>query len=354
MALQFEPQVLSGSLQFTEVLNHRIHKGNLSGILAGEEVILAGTEENVVIQAGLCTVTLIPSLGGKISSIRVGTEELLQTPLKPLGPRTRTMSFSDGDASGWDECLPSVAACQIQTEAGLATIPDHGDLWRVPWQTLNSTADSATLRAACFSLPLQLTRSVLVAESTHGWQLQLLYSLTNMGAYRVPWVWCAHPLFAVDAGDAIDLPASVHTLRVEGSAGDRLGKNGDIAAWPIAVTRDRGEVDLRTVVVANSGIGDKLFSNALDQGWCSLERKRLGLRLTMRFEPSLTPYLGLWICDGGWPDGAGAKQVCVAPEPTTAPVDSLAIQDTWSRWLDPGETFTWPVELQIDRIAKTL
>ena len=315
---------------------------------------MAGKEENVVIQAGQCTVTLLAALGGKISSIRVGTDELLQTPLKPLAPRTRSMAFSDGDGSGWDECLPSVAECQIQTEAGVASIPDHGDLWRVPWQVLNSTEDSATLRAACFSLPLQLTRSIIVAESPRGWRLQFLYSLTNMGAYRVPWAWSAHPLFAIDAGDEILLPASVHNLRVEGSAGDRLGKSGDSAGWPIAVTRDGAEVDLRTVVVANSGIGDKLFATTLGEGWCALVRKHLGLRLTIRFEPSLTPYLGLWICDGGWPDGAGAKQVCVALEPTTAPVDSLAATGTWSRWLDPGETFTWPVELQIEHITETL
>ena len=111
---------------------------------------LAGAEENVVIKAGGCSVTLMPALGGKIASLRVGADELLQTPLKPLAPRTRTMAFSDSDASGWDECLPSVAACTMPTEAGTAVIPDHGDLWRVPWKVLAATEDSATLRVTCF------------------------------------------------------------------------------------------------------------------------------------------------------------------------------------------------------------
>src|ERR1700732_2608508 len=93
---------------------------------------LAGAVENVVITAGGCQVNLLPTLGGKIASILAAGHELLPAPVKPYGPRTRSMPFSEGDASGWDECLPSVADCSIATEAGPATIPDHGDLWRIP------------------------------------------------------------------------------------------------------------------------------------------------------------------------------------------------------------------------------
>jgi hypothetical protein len=316
---------------------------------------LAGAEENVVIRAGDCSLTLMPALGGKIASLCIGAEELLQAPLKPLAPRTQTMDFADSDASGWDECLPSVAGCTVQTEAGPATIPDHGDLWRVPWQVLDSSEDSATLRAKCFSLPLQLTRSLILTESAAGWKLQLLYSLTNLGAYRVPWSWSAHPLFAVEAGDRVVLPDHIQTFRLEGSARGRLGANGDSVAWPVVSLRDRADVDLRLIPCGDSGIGDKLFAGPFEQaqpGWCALERARISLRLIVRFDSSLTPYLGLWLCYGGWPDGPGEKQICVAPEPATAPVDSLEKTGSWSQWLEPGETFNWPMELLIDRMAK--
>ena len=321
---------------------------------------MAGTEENVVIGAGDCTVTLMPALGGKIASLRVGANELLQTPLKSLGPRTRTMDFSESDASGWDECLPSVAGCTIETEAGPATIPDHGDLWRVPWQVLQSSQDSATLRGNCFSLPLQLTRSLILSEAASGWRIELLYSLTNMGAYRVPWAWCAHPLFAVDAGDRITLPEGLNTLRLEGSGCNRIGASGDSLLWPVTRQKDGTNTDLSLVSSLDSGIGDKLFAGPFapaQSSWCALERARIGLRLTVRFEPSLTPYLGLWLCYGGWPandsDSPGPTQFCVAAEPATAPVDSLQQTGPWSRWLDPGETVNWPMELLIDRIAKS-
>ncbi len=314
---------------------------------------MAAGEENVVIAVGDCRLTLMPALGGKIGSLKVAGRELLQTPLNPYRPRTHTMAFSEGDASGWDECLPSVGECEVDTEAGSAQVPDHGDLWRVPWQVMVASDDSATLRATCFSLPLQLTRSLILTETKTGWRVQLLYSLINLGAYSVPWSWSAHPLFSVEEGDRIVLPKSVHELRLEGSGGGRLGVGGDAVAWPVATLPDGSTTDLSLALGAETGIGDKLaagpFAAAAD-GWGSLERPAAGVRLTVRFDTALTPYLGLWICYGGWPDADGLKQVCVAMEPATAPVDSLSRTGPWSRTLDAGDTFTWPMELEIERI----
>jgi len=312
---------------------------------------MAQVEENVVIQAGDCTVTLLPEYGGKIASIRVGAHELLQTPLNPFGPRTQTTPFNLGDASGWDECLPSVAECTVATQDGPALIPDHGDLWRIPWQVLDLRHDSATLRVQCFSLPLELTRSAILSETAAGWKLQLLYSLINTATHPVPWAWTAHPLFASEAGDRIVLPEEVDSLRLEGSGGNRLGVNGDTVAWPVATLADGSAADLSVAYAPDSGYGDKLFTGAMRQDWCALERSSIGLRIKVLFDPAITPYIGLWLCYGGWPEGDGLKQVCVALEPSTTPVDSLAETGSWSRIIHPGETINWPMEVQIDRIA---
>jgi galactose mutarotase-like enzyme len=321
-------------------------------------------KENVTMRAGNCSVTILPWLGGKIASIQIGDRELLQSPLAVYAPRTPTMGFDAGDASGWDECLPSVAACTVETAAGTASVPDHGDLWRVQWksrdqgsgvrdrQVTRGCEGSVRLRGECFSLPLVLERTVGLAETSTGWRLRLDYALRNTGGSAVPWSWAAHPLFVVEAGDRIVLPASVATLRLEGSGGGRLGRNGNIVGWPVAELADGGKSNLSVAQGADSGIGDKLFAGPLraTENWCALERLKAGVRIKVEFDATATPYLGLWICYGGWPERPGAKQMSVAMEPATSPVDSLAETGPWSRLLATGQSFHWPMTVDIDSI----
>jgi galactose mutarotase-like enzyme len=193
-------------------------------------------------------------------------------------------------------------------------------------------------------------RSLAVAETETGWELRLNYTLSNSGKQSVPWSWAAHPLFAAEEGDRIVLPDSIDSLRLEGSGGNRLGKGGDAVAWPIAQLAAGGETDLSVAQSIDSGIGDKLFAGPLTakENWCTLERPGAGVKIKVSFDPAATPYLGLWICYGGWPDRPGRKQMCVAPEPATAPVDSLAIDGPWSRTLAPGGSFSWGMSVSIE------
>jgi galactose mutarotase-like enzyme len=315
-----------------------------------ETLVPRAGKENVLIQAGNCSLTFLPHLGGKIASLRVNDSELLQTPLIPYGQRNRIMTFDEGDASGWDECLPSVSGCRVEIAAGHASIPDHGDLWRVVWQPMVRSADSATFRGDCFSLPLALERSVKLTEAAEGWKLRLDYKVTNTGAYAAPWSWSAHPLFAAEAGDRILLPDSLRELRLESSRGDRLGRTGDLVSWPMATLANGHQTDLSEVQPPSSGTAEKLFAGALapSENWCALERPKAGVRITVRFDPAATPYLGLWICYGGWPARPGPKQMCVALEPSTAGADSLAQTGPWSRVLAPGDSFCWPMDVEIE------
>lgn len=320
-------------------------------------------KENVLIQAGECSVEVAPRFGGKISSIRLRGQEFLQAPLAPMAGRNRTMPFAEGDAGGWDECLPSVAECRISTAQGVATIPDHGDLWRVEWAEPNAghtkpekpspqELSRLSLAADCFSLPLRLERTLQLSEKQAGWRLDLGYKLSNTGSGPVPWSWSAHPLFSVEAGDRIVLPDSVRALRVEGSGANRVGKSGDTVAWPIGTLKDGTTSDLSLAQAPESEIGDKLFAGPLNEqdAWCALERPAAGVRIRVSFEAAATPYLGIWICYGGWPERPGPKQYCVALEPATAPVDSLAETGSWSRTLEPGGCFEWTMHVDFELI----
>lgn len=317
-----------------------------------ERGFVEAAKENVLIATGPFSIVLLPQFGGKISSIRYGSHELLQVPLAPPAPRTHTMPFDASDASGWDECLPSVAACAMETAAGLAQVPDHGDLWRVAWDVIRQDASSVALRGKCFSLPLRLERTLTLTETERGGHLRADYTVTNTGTAATPWSWAAHPLYTAEEGDTIELPESIKQLRVEGSGGERLGTSGATISWPVATLANGSRADLRVAQAPDSGIGDKLFAGPLTAGenWCALKRPSAGLRIRVGFDVAATPYLGLWICYGGWPERPGPKQVCVALEPATAPVDSLAVEGPWSRVLNPGQSYSWPMTINFERL----
>ena len=317
-----------------------------------EQGLSRSEKENVLIHAGACSVTVLPLFGGKIASIKLNQHELLQAPLAPLAPRTYTMPFEAGDAGGWDECLPSVGECIVQLDAGPRAIPDHGDLWRIEWKVLSADDTSTVLMADCFSLPLSLRRALTLTEDSAGWHIALRYELTNTGDHPVPWSWAAHPLFAAEEGDRIQLPDSIRSLRVEGSGAGRLGAADDNVSWPIATLVDGSRSDLSRAQPPRSGTGDKLFTGPLtaSENWCALERPSAGARIRVSFDSAATPYLGLWICYGGWPDRPGPKQTCVALEPSTAPVDSLARTGPWTRVLSPGQHFSWTMNVDLESL----
>ena len=299
------------------------------------------TGHPVQLENDVLRVTVLPEIGGKISSIvalSTGTArgtELLQPPLVPVVPRPAGLPFDRSDASGWDECLPSVSGCRL---ADGRQIQDHGDLWRVAWTVNQQDGHSATMTADATSLPLRMERTLRLRGSS----LLLGYRVRNTGTAEVPYVWSAHPLFAVDPGDRIVLPGSVDEVRVEGSGGRRLGLAGGRVEWP-------GRFHLDEVPGPEANVGDKLYAAAPPEGWAALERVRAGIRLEVHFDPAILLWLGLWICYGGWPEGAAVRGYCVALEPCTAPADSLAraIDDGHARKLAPGEAHSWSIELRM-------
>jgi len=305
---------------------------------------VAGPE--LIMQTDTLRATVLPALGGKIASLQwlPGKVELLQAPLAPYAARTLTMGFDESDASGFDECLPSVAACAVATPQGTAHVPDHGDFWRLEWDAVQG-GNEIRMAATGVSLPFRFERTVRLEGDTLG----LSYRVRNAGREPAHYAWSAHPLFAVDRGDRIALPSSVTQVQVEGSARQRLGPRRSRHAWPQTTSERREAIDLSTAGGIDDGIGDKLFTEAPAEGWAAVERVQHRLRIEVQFDPQRSPWLGLWLCYGGWPESRPSRQQCVAIEPCTAPVDSLAeaIAAGQARRLELGKSDDWPMQIQV-------
>jgi hypothetical protein len=99
-----------------------------------------------------------------------------------------------------------------------------------------------------------------------------------------------------------------------------------------------------------SGTAEMFYTGHLSQGRCGLYRKATAEQLDILFDPERLPYLGLWLCYGGWPDDASdVRQHAVALEPTTSGCNTLseAQRSDSAVALGAGETFDWEIRFRI-------
>ena len=318
-------------------------------------VSVSAPKTNILSAAGLRLVQLandrlvasfLPELGAKMSSLKsvsTGREFLLQPPDRPYRQATYGARFADFDTSGFDECCPTVSECQYPTgEFAGAVMPDHGDLWSTAW--LCEIGDSELhFEARGTSLPYVLHKHVSLESNA----IILRYEIESTGSREFAFLWSAHPLLAVEPGCRIVLPSEVSSVFVNCSREERLGKYGDGCGWPVARTTGGGEVNLAELTTVNAHTADKLFTSRLSEGECAFSYPYSD-ELVFQFDPLLVPYLGIWICQGGWPS-PDHGHFTVALEPCTGRPDSLreSIKMGECDVLQPGQTKTWELRLEV-------
>ena len=98
------------------------------------------------------------------------------------------------------------------------------------------------------------------------------------------------------------------------------------------------------------------YTSRLQDGLCGIYREASAQVLEVSFNAERLPFLGLWLCYGGWPsDGKEPQQYAVALEPTTSPCNNLANgqRTNTAISLKAGETYGWEILFTV-REARTL
>ena len=209
-----------------------------------------------------------PERGGRITSVRLDGEELLDQGIGVDQPTAN--GFVEGGAWGWDEMVPNLEATD--------KLPDHGEAWRLPWTVVAQSRDSLGLSCEGKLVPWRLGRRVLLDES-----LFAFYQYKNVGTEPHRAYWCGHPLFRYEPemNVSIDVPRPD-----EGQSAKIFLPSGSIE-----------QVQLR---------------------W------RSGKEIVMSWDSFLTPEVAVWVCNG---DLGGYRQIAVEPataSPVLEPGESLA------------------------------
>jgi hypothetical protein len=292
---------------------------------------------------GLRTATaelaMVPELGGRIISVRsrrTGREWCWHQPRPDwLWANQPGDGFGASPQAGVDECVPSVAPCTWRGRS----IPDHGEVWFQRWSLDPAELSAGRLHAAVRLTvsPLVFSRTIRVAAPD---TFVFDYALVNTGPAAEAFLWSLHPLFQICPGDRLELPGSVHRLRLNGGLGVPIAF-GDTWAYPEPLPGVR--LDRLEVPGAPPGCV-KGFAGPLQEGRAALVNAAGGDRLELRWDARVLPLCGLWLNRGH----GGFHHVAL--EPTHGAPDSLA--DAVERWrqhgvVEAGATVKWSVAWQV-------
>lgn len=179
------------------------------------------------LSGGGITIVVDASDGGKITSVIACDREWLE----PAAPRDPSAAYAGG--GGWDECAPTVGECTLADGTRLL---DHGDAWRHPWQVLESTSSTLSMRVKLPTVGVTLRRTI--RSTPVG--LRLDYEASTASRRGIPFLWSAHPLFRAPAGTRIiapdisyleHFPRRLHRTRLGDGGIDALAPGGALKVF---------------------------------------------------------------------------------------------------------------------------
>ena len=303
----------------------------------------------VILENSDVRVQVLPEVGSKIISLMYvpGGHEFIFPPPEPEKgyqvPGYGTQ-FKDFDNSGFDECIPTVGACRYPGKAFQVDLPDHGEVWSVPWEW-DAAGEALELRRAGTRLPFIFYKTLRL----DGPVLRTSYKVENTSPEEIIYIWSSHPLLGIRPGDRVMVPPEVREVFIDQSHTGRLGGWGDRCSWPVATDKDGRRVDLSVMQPPSANVAEKYFTPRLSQGWCALDSPAGGHSMTFRFDPRLVPFVGMWINQGGWPVHSQHKHYCIALEPCNGAPDSLehAVAMKQANMLGPKQSASWDVEIEL-------
>lgn len=285
-------------------------------------------------------------VGAKIVSITdkaAGHEWLVAPADRSFGLLTYGATFIEQDMSGWDEMFPTIKACAYPQPGPYtgAALPDHGEVWALPWEMIAAEDGALTLGVDGRALPYRLMRTLRLDDAA---TLRLSYAATNTGAHPIAALWAAHPQFTAGDDTRIALPDAVRELYNVRDIPD-WGAWGLRYPWPRARDQRGQWVDLDRIAPPDSGTCRKLYvPPEVAIGWAALVEEGAGHWLRLAWSPQDVPYLGLWV-----DEGAVNSVRTAALEISTGFHDSLVT--AWEKRavpvLAPGERRTWEVLLRV-------
>ena len=304
-------------------------------------------------------IAILPEVAGKIVEItdrRSGRNWLWSNPGLPFGRPGYGGNFGAAlDSGGWDEILLSVTPGPAELPDGThCDVPDHGDLvwqsWDLDGLGIDDRGNAYCELTASGKALDYIWRRTVVLESSRP-VMRLHYGLENTGSSPCPWFWCAHPLIAVEPGMQIHIPEGQEFL-LSSAHGMSVASRSGSMRWPWLPVAPDKSINFSTCFGEPHGGGGyaaKVVVRSTSPGQVSVASADGREQLTIRYDSTRLPWLGLWLNNRGWSGATGSPYLNLGLEPSTAPCDSLAqaIAMNEIAFLQPGEIREWSLEVSL-------
>jgi galactose mutarotase-like enzyme len=286
----------------------------------------------------LAELTVIPQLGAKIVSLRnrhSGHEWMWRPrPFMRLFRNKPEAPFETGPLIGADECIPTVSPCFWQHEL----IPDHGELWSIPWQ-IDESLLAQNILGTCARFPVSpftLQRQISLRRS----EFVFDYKLISHSRQPQRFLWAFHPLLPITSDTVLDLHPAPSNVLVTAVTGLASITAGSLRPWPSPFP----ETCLERLQLGPQPAYIKLFADLSEhhRGCASIRQGRE--RLCFSFETAQVPFIGIWITRGGW---NGYTHLSI--EPTNAACDSLdRVPETNRTVVPPLGSIEWGFRMKLE------
>jgi galactose mutarotase-like enzyme len=300
-------------------------------------------------------ISIIPELGGKmvrLTSKKSGTQFLKEPAIdyQQFSKLDYGEEFLPPHTAGFDECFPNVSLSKYEINEKVLELPDHGELWTKPWK-YQEHENAVTLWAHGEQLNYRFTKHIELEGST----IQITYELESLEEVPFEYMWSAHPLLDIAEGDQLILPEEISEVVLNWASDPNVGDLRDRLAWP-ELLGNNSNIDFNNVQNKSFEFAVKLFSDRLTNGKAGFYRQQTDETLLFSFDTEQVPFLGLWLCYGGWPTNRKEKEYTLALEPCNARPDSLAEACKWGdqQQISPLSIKCWEVDISVYNGKKNL
>lgn len=268
----------------------------------------------------LIRVIILPKMGGKVASIYRKDKdfELLYQNKEEVYKKPKIYdTFSEYDASGFDDAFPSIDISKVNISGKEILYPDHGEIWsadftyRVDNEKVYLIYESTILKYK-YEKIFSLSKDNLIAE----------YKILNFGEDEVPCIWAMHSLIVCEEDMELIFPTDTHEI-INVLNSKFLGEVGKIHSYPLTITSEGKPYELNKILPLSSNNMEKYYvKGAVTEGICGAYYPSKDVNYRVYFDKSKLPYLGFWITEGGFRGDYNC-----ALEPTNGYYDSIEIAE---------------------------